>query len=76
MPRAGLWQVIQHIGVSTNYFEVVQSMYANVSCMVDMGGVLGGGFMSSRGVKQSCPLRLIQSGAQSQLIVWIRKRQP
>ena len=56
MPRALLWQVMQHIGVSTKILRAVQSMYAQVSCMVNIGGVVGGNFVSAKGVKQGCPL--------------------
>ena len=56
VPRHLLWQVMGAIGVPAQFVRAVQSMYHDVSCMVNIGGALGPQFSSHVGVKQGCPL--------------------
>ena len=56
VPRHLLWHIMQQIGVHPRFLGAVQSMYRQVTCRVNIGGVLGSCFDSCKGVKQGCPL--------------------
>ena len=56
VPRHLLWHILHSIGVPARFLSAVQSMYANVTCRVNIGGALGPCFEACKGVKQGCPL--------------------
>lgn len=56
VPRDGLWQRMQKIGVPTHLRNAVASLYAQVRCQLKTSNTLSQEFSSNMGVKQGCPL--------------------
>ena len=56
IPRDKLWEKLRRIGVSDEFVQAVQALYAEVPMGVQLPSGLSDTFMSELGVKQGCPL--------------------
>ncbi|MCO5612696.1 hypothetical protein L7F22_066965 [Adiantum nelumboides] len=56
IPRAGLWQRMEHIGVPIHLRMAVARQYQQVRCRLKTHAGLSREFGSNMGVKQGCPL--------------------
>ena len=54
--RKLLWHRLRSLGISGNILAAVQSMYADVPCVVQTNNGQSGRIRSTVGVKQGCPL--------------------
>ena len=57
MDRILLWEALRRLGVSGQMFNALQSMYANYSVAIKIGGRVSLSLPSLTGLKQGCPLR-------------------
>lgn len=56
VPRPLLWEVLRRLGVHGAMLGAIQSLYADATVAMNIGGRTGGVVPSETGVKQGCPL--------------------
>ena len=56
IPREGLWQRMEHLGVPSHLRAAVAQLYSQVKCQLKTHTGFSRAFFSNMGVKQGCPL--------------------
>lgn len=51
-----LWTVLEHMGLDSNFINMIKTLYANPSAMVSTGHLCSFQFPIQRSTRQGCPL--------------------